>query len=165
MQCVEGGDREHQVLLGGQPADHGDDQRGGVRAPLPTQCRGAAPRIEKLGVDTARHHLQILKVGAGETACDLLRRYQRDLTAVVEAAQVALDAATQPADAVVAAVGVEIGMEARTDRQVEPPRRGQRRPAQRPFGGDMDDIRSLFAPGFAQGAVGRQADAQARVAR
>ena len=74
------------------------------------------------------------------------------------------DQATQPAEPVVVAVGVEIGVEAGRHRQAELARRGDRRSAERTLGGDMDDVRRVLRPEAAQRVAGGQAETQARIA-
>ena len=83
---------------------------------------------------------------------------------VMKLAQIAQDGALQPAGAVMAAVGMEVGSEVGADRQLELTRSMQGRPAQRAFCGDVHHVGSLYRPLAHQHLFGRQPHAQARVA-
>ena len=75
------------------------------------------------------------------------------------------DGLVQPAHAIVPAVGMEVGAEVRTHRQLQLPRRLQGAPAQRTLGGNVDQVRAPARPQRQQGAPGRQTHAQLRIAR
>ncbi len=62
------------------------------------------------------------------------------------------------------AVAVEIGVEARGDRDAQTARRADSRPAKRPFGNDMHQVRLAAAPFSMQPPAGRQAETQAGIA-
>ena len=96
-------------------------------------------------VDAARHHRQLAKAAALQVAPQRFGGHHRALRAVMELAQVGHDRLVQPAHAVVPAVGVEVGAEVRTHRQLQLQRGLQRRPAQRPFGGDVHDVGPVLA--------------------
>jgi len=121
--------------------------------------------VEVLGVDAARNHAQAAEAAGREVAAQGLGRHHRAQRRVVELAQVSHDGLAQPPDAIVLAVGVEVGAEIRGHRQLQVPAGLQRRPAQGAFGGDVDDVRSAQRPQAHQRAFGRHAHAQVTVAR
>ena len=88
-----------------------------------------------------------------------------DVCAVMEFFQIHANGTAQPTDAVMLAVGMEVGTEIGADRQLEFSRHLQRRPSQRPFGGNVNDIGSLLGPESVQFALGRQSHAQLAVKR
>jgi hypothetical protein len=59
-----------------------------------------------------------------------------------------------------AGVAVEVGVEFADHRQLQLARRGQRRPAERAFGDQLDDVRPLARPAPQQELAGRQAELQ-----
>ena len=79
-------------------------------------------------------------------------------------AQVGRHGRTQPAHAVMHAVAVEIGMKPRSHRDAQPPRHGHRRPAERPLGDHVHQVRPPAAPAPGQHPPGRQAETQPRIA-
>ena len=80
-------------------------------------------------------------------------------------AQVGDDRLMEPAHAVVAAVGMEVGTKVGAHRQLQASGGLQRRPAKRAFGHDVHQVGPLLRPKIDQGAFGRQAHAQMRIAR
>ena len=134
-------------------------------APARAQARVAPCGIEQRGVDAARDHAHALEAERRELRAHRLGRHHRAQRAVMEFAQVGEDRLLQPADAVVRAVGVEVGPEVGHHGQLELRRRLQRRPAERALGHDVHHVRALEAPQPGERALRRQPDLEVGVAR
>jgi small-conductance mechanosensitive channel len=117
------------------------------------------------GVDAAPHDLQVLESGLAQLARQRLRGHEGRVRLVVEAPQIVVHDGRQPAEAVVAAVLVEIRAEIRRDRNFEHARSAQRRPAERALGGHVHELRLRALEARAQRAAGREAQPQLRVHR
>ena len=134
-------------------------------APDTAQLRLALCWRKQPGVNAARHHRQALKAAARQLAFQGGGRHHGGVRRVMKLFHVRQNRAAQPANAVVLAVGVEIGPKVGTDGQLELARHLQRGPAQRPFGGDVHDVGPLAGPQPQQFALGRQPQAQLPVKR
>lgn len=73
-------------------------------------------------------------------------RHQRQPAAVVEIAQACGDETAEGAQMIIGGVLIEIGVKAADDGNRQVACRCQRRPAERPFGGDIDHVRARLAP-------------------
>ncbi len=162
---LEGGNHGAQVLLGCQAAHAHRHAGAGVGTPAGAQGRTAVRRAEALRIHAARDHAQAPQTGRGQLALQACCGHHGAGGAVVEMAQVSHDRRMQPAHAVVAAVGVEVGAEVADHRHAQLAGGAQRRPAQRAFGDDVHDIGPLRCPALDQLTPRRQAHLQRRVAR
>ena len=160
---LEGIDQQAQVFLGGQPPHRQHHPVVLAHAPLRTQAGIAVGGVEHGRVNATRHHMQALKALAIQRAAQLLGGHHRAVGLVVELAQVGGNGLLQPAHAVVAAVGIEVGSEITAYRQPQLACRLQSRPAQRPFGGDVNQVGPPRRPQRQQMLFGRQPHAQVRV--
>ena len=165
LQQPEAAHGQRQVLLGRDAADV-DHDRGAVRgAPAFAQCRVAPARVEGAGVDRAAQPHGAVETLLRERVLQLAGGHQGGVGAVVEAAQPGEHPGAEETGAVAAHVIVEAGVETRGHGDAQASAGLQRRPAQRALGGDVDRVRPLRRPARRQPLAGRQAEAQARVAR
>ena len=93
------------------------------------------------------------------------RGHERGVALVVEAAQAVVHHRRKPAEAVIAAVLVEIGSKIGRDRDAGRLRRAQRSPTERAFGGDVHELRPAALEARPQGRRGRQAEAKVGIHR
>ncbi len=135
------------------------------RTPARAQFLAAPRRIEQPGIHAARDHAQAVETERGQLGAHGFGGHHGAQAAVVELAQVGEDRLAQPADAVVAAVGVEIGAEIGNRRDPELERGAQGGPAQRTLGDDVHDVGTAVGPELLQRALRGQAHLQVRVAR
>ena len=166
--AADGGERaqgEAEVLLRRQPADADHRQAVRFHAPLPAQRRAAAGGRVQRGVDPARDHLYALVALGTQAACEFGRRHESRRSAVVETAQIGRHRLPQPADAVVAAVVVEVGVKVRGHRDAQLVGRRHRGPAQRTLGGHMHQVGTLARPFADQPGARGQPELEPVVAR
>ena len=125
-------DKGFQVLFGRQAPDM--QYHGGVGScpPFETQQLATAVRAEQLRIDPARDDVQVAKAESSQIRTHLLGGHHGQHGPVVKFAQVGNDGLLQPADAVVQAVGVEVGAEIGANRNPELMGNLERRPAERP---------------------------------
>ena len=110
---VVGAHQQAEVLLRCQPAHMGHHLGAFAHAPGRPQCAAAVPGVVAGGVHATGHHAHVVEAVAQQLALQQGRGHHGGLCGVVEAAQVGHDGPLQPADAVVLAVGVEVGAEVR----------------------------------------------------
>jgi hypothetical protein len=152
---IEGAEYQFQIFFGRQAPHIQCHRLVLAHAPARAQRRIAAAGMKPLGVDPAPDDLDVLVTKAEQLAADALGRHQGDGGLVMELAQVGDDGAAQQAEAVVAAVAVEIGVEVARHRQPQLVGRRQRRPAERAFGGNLHHIRALLGPQLGQRSLRR----------
>ncbi len=143
---VEGAKHQRQVFFGGKAPDIQHHGLAVVHAPARPQRWVATAGVKQLGVDAAADDLEVLVARSDQFAADALGWHQGDGGLVMEFAQIRHNGAAQQAKAVVAAVAVEIGVEIARHRQPKLVGRGKRRPAERPFGGDLHHVGTLPGP-------------------
>ena len=117
------------------------------------------------GIDTTRDDDDVLITGAAEFLRQPLRRHQGCLGAIMEFAQIACDRRFQPTKTIVPAIAVKVGMKIGSHRQAQFLRRANRRPAERPLGDHMHEIRALLLPQPDQSRLGRQATLESAIIR
>ena len=111
-------------------------------------------------VNAAREDGEIAEAELGEFGAELAGRREGATRAVVHVAEPRERDPLERADAVVAGVGVEVGVKARGDGKAEGAGGGDGGGAERAFGGDMDEIGTIRAPELAQRAAGREAETE-----
>ena len=120
LHGFEGAQHQRQILLGRDAADINDCQIVIVnQAPLPAQFPAALARMKQGSVHSARNHLQVLITLLRQRVAQLIGGNQRGVGAVVQVAQMGGNGLLQPAEAVVLAVTVKIGMEIAADRDAK----------------------------------------------
>ena len=163
MDRLESRGQGREVLLRRQ-APHVQDHRR-IRCGTPGGAQTLAParRIEQSRIDPACDDFYVAKARFHQRATHRIRRDQREERAIVELAQVPEDRFLQPTDAVVAAVGMEVGTKVRHHGDLHHPRRLQRGPPERPLGDHMHDVRPVQRPQALEHPLGRQAHLEVRV--
>jgi hypothetical protein len=131
LDRVEGGQHQRQVFFRRQAADVGNHQL--VVGDLPGGAQGIAAscRVEQPGIDAARHDTNAAIAAPYQVDAQLVRGHQGQAAAVVQSPQVQGDEVLQPGEAVVPAVGVEIGVEFGYHRDAEGARGADGRRAER----------------------------------
>ena len=139
---VKGRHQHRQIFLGCDSSHVNDAQVVSRQAPLFAQDLAALKRRELLDIDAARHHAELFEAAGLKLTLQGGSRHHRAVRAVMELAQVSHDWLVEPADAVMTAVGMEVGAKVGTDRQFQMDCRLQGRPAECAFGCDMHDVRA-----------------------
>ena len=136
-----------------------------AQSPLLTQGVQAFGRVEQLAVHTAGQQRQSFEMPPLQFQSLTDTRHQCQRRTVVEPAQIMRQEPRQQAEAVLAGVLLEIGMEATDHRNPQAPRRSQRRQTERAFGGDVQHVRTLVLPAPQQLVHRRLAPLQSGIAR
>ena len=126
LHGLEGAQHQRHVLFCGDAA-HVDDHQFvfGDGTPLHAQLFTALAGVEQGSVHPARDDLQVPVAILRQRVAQLPGRDQCGISAVVQVAQVCGNRLVQPAEAVMLAVTVEVGMEIAADRDAELARGGQ----------------------------------------
>jgi hypothetical protein len=140
-------DGKPDVLLRRQAPDGQDHQVALRRAPGRREGPRAARRVEAAAVYAAAEHAEVPEPGGHELVAERRRRHEGSGGGIVEATQEREDRAPQPARAVVLDVAMEVGVEAGVHGDPERAAGSHRRPPQRPFGRDVDDVGIAESPG------------------
>lgn len=156
----EGAEKERIVFLGGHAAGVDHDGIGRRGAPRSAQGEGAQGGAELGGVNAAREDGEIAEAELGEFGAELAGRREGAARAVVNVAEPRERDALERADAVVAGIGVEVGVKAGGDGEAEGAGGGDGGGAERTFRGDVDEIGAIRAPALAQRAAGREAETE-----
>lgn len=116
------------------------------------------------GVDSAGEHGEIAKTQGGKVATEIFGRSERAAGAIVDVAEPGEGETLQRTDPVVKRVGVEVGVEARGDRNIQRAGGADGGSAEWSFGGHVDEVGSGVAPKSAELAAGGEAETEERIA-
>jgi hypothetical protein len=158
-------DREADILLGGESSDVQSYQVSLGCSPRYAQGLRASRRIEPSAIDAAADHAEVHEARGRELGAQTLGRDDCSRAGVVEAPEVGGRRIAQPARAIVADIGMEVGVKAAVDGHAEGGPRAQRRPPEWPFRRDVHGVRTAPRPGGAQHGARRQPELQPSIAR
>ena len=127
------------------------------------QRRGTTLRREQACIHPPRQDLHVLKTDGLQLFGQFCRGYQGLRAQVMKVPQIGHDRCCQPTDVIMAAVLLEIGVEASRDRNAQLPCRAQGRIAQWTLGHDVNEIGPCLLPLLQDGSPRGPAALQLRI--